>query len=79
MWIRESNGAVAQAAGGGQGGDGGSQNGDNHLNGLPLDGLPGLFLDFVEEIHDNKTIGFVLKTTFCFEDNFFVLKITFLF
>ena len=55
--------AVAHAAGGGQGGDGCGQDSDNHLNGLALDGLPCLFLDFVEEIHDNKTIDF------CFEDN----------
>ena len=56
--------AVAHAAGGGQGGDGGGQDSDNHLNGLALDDLPCLILDFVEEIHDNKTIDF------CFEDNF---------
>ena len=44
--------------------DGCGEDSDNHLNGLALDGLPGLFLDFVEEIHDKKTIDF------CFEDNF---------
>ena len=43
--------AVAHAAGGGQGGDGCGQDSDNHLNGLALDDLPCLFLDFVEEIH----------------------------
>ena len=47
MVTLESEWAVAHAAGGGQGGDGGGEDGDNHLNGLALDGLPCLFLQFI--------------------------------
>ena len=55
--------AVAHAAGGGQGGDGGGQDSDNHLNGLALDDLPRLFLDFVEDIHSSLVFLFEIRGT----------------